>query len=174
MQWRRILKLEKNDILRRLAEFSPRERFMAVGGVLVVLFYGLYLVVYAPIAAEKALLEQKINAQQLAYQQIQKISLEVAALRQNKPASEIVTDDQSVMTVIDASSNQMEVKPGIKRMIPEGADKVTLWLENIAFDKLINWLAILETKHAITVEQISINRQQANKAVVNAKILLIK
>jgi len=49
---------------------------------------------------------------------------------------------------------------------------VTLWLENIAFDKLTNWLAVLETKHAITVDQISVNSEQTNKGTVTAKLLL--
>jgi general secretion pathway protein M len=78
------------------------------------------------------------------------------------------------MAVVDASSQQLEVKPAIKRMIPDGADKVTLWLENIAFDKLTDWLAVLETKHAITVSQVSINREQTQVGTVSAKLLLGK
>jgi len=66
----------------------------------------------------------------------------------------------------------MEIKPGIKRMIPEGTDKVTLWLENISFDKLSQWLAVLETKHAITVTQVNINREANKLGSVNAKLLL--
>jgi len=172
MAWRRTLKLEKNDILRRLAELSPREQLLSAGSVVVIVFYGLYLLIVAPIAEEKILLEQKINAQQQAYQHIKKISTEVAALRKNKPDTVDSVDEQSLMAVVDTSSNQLEVKPAIKRMIPDGADKVTLWLENIAFDKLTYWLAVLETKHAITVNQISINREQTNMGTVNVKLLL--
>lgn len=172
MPWRRTLKLEKNDILRRLAELSPRERLLSAGGVVVIVFYGLYLLIYAPIAADKIQLEQKINVQQQAYQHIKKISAEVAALRKNTQDTPNSVDVQSLMAVVDTSSNQLEVKPAIKRMIPDGADKVTLWLENIAFDKLTYWLAVLETKHAITVNQISINREQTNMGTVNAKLLL--
>ena len=168
------MKLQKNDILRRLSELSPRERILAVGGVIFLILYAFYLTVYAPIAAEKVLLAQKMNAQRQAFQYLTKISKEVASLRKNKPVNAIVTDDQSVMSVVDASSNQMEVKSAIKRLIPEGADNVTLWLENIAFDKLVNWLAVLETQHAIMVNQISVNRQSANQGVVSAKLLLSK
>ncbi len=172
MAWRRTLKLEKNDILQRLAELSPRERLLSAGGVIVILFYGLYLLIYAPVAAEKILLEQKINAQQQAYQHIKKISAEVVELRKNRQATVNSMDAQSLMAVVDASSNQLEIKPAVKRIIPDGTDKVTLWLEKIAFDKLTYWLAVLETKHAITVNQISINREQSNTGTVNAKLLL--
>jgi len=166
------LKLNKNDILQRLAALSPRERLLSVGVVVFIVFCGLYQLVIAPIAAEKILLEQKINAQQQSYQTIKKISVEVAGLRKNQQDTVKSEEGQSLMAAIDASSNQLEIKPAIKRMIPDGADKVTLWLENIAFDKLTNWLAVLETKHAITVDQISVNREQTNKGAVTAKLLL--
>jgi len=166
------LKLEKNDILQRLAGLSPRERLLSAGTLVGTVFYGLYLVVYAPIAAEKILLEQKINAQQQAYQQLKKISSEVVTLRKNNPDAITNKDVQSLMAVVDTSSKQMEVKSAIKRMIPDGTDKVTLWLEDIAFDKLIYWLSVLETKHAITVNQIGITREQPKMDIVNAKLLL--
>jgi general secretion pathway protein M len=166
------LKLEKNDILRRLAELSPRERLLSAGGVIAILFYGLYLLIYAPVAAEKNLLEQKINAQQQAYQHIKKISAEVAGLRKNRQNTVNNPDVQSLMAVVDVSSNQLEIKPAIKRVIPDGADKVTLWLEKIAFDKLAYWLAVLETKQAIKITQISISREQTDTGTVNAKLLL--
>ena len=166
------MKLNKNDIQQRLAALSPRERLLSVGVVVFIVFYGLYQLIIAPIAAEKILLEQKINAQQQSYQTIKKISVEVAGLRKNQQDTVKSEEGQSLMAAIDASSNQLEIKPAIKRMIPDGADKVTLWLENIAFDKLTNWLAVLETKHAITVDQISVNREQTNKGTVTAKLLL--
>lgn len=166
------MKLNKNDIQQRLAALSPRERLLSVGVVVFIVFYGLYQLIIAPIAAEKILLEQKINAQQQSYQTIKKISVEVAGLRKNQQDTVKSEEGQSLMAAIDASSTQLEIKPAIKRMIPDGADKVTLWLENIAFDKLTNWLAVLETKHAITVDQISVNREQTNKGTVTAKLLL--
>jgi len=166
------LKLNKNDILQRLAALSPRERLLSVGVVVFIVFYGLYQLIIAPIAAETILLDQKINAQQQVYQAIKKTSVEVAGLRKKQQNIVKSVDGHSLMAVLDASSNELEIKPAIKRMIPEGDDKVTLWLENIAFDKLTNWLAVLETKHAITVDQISINREQTNKGAVTAKLLL--
>ena len=166
------MKLNKNDIQQRLAALSPRERLLSVGVVVFIVFYGLYQLIIAPIAAEKILLEQKINAQQQSYQTIKKISVEVAGLRKNQQDTVKSEEGQSLMAVIDTSGTQLEIKPAIKRMIPDGADKVTLWLENIAFDKLTNWLAVLETKHAIKVDQISVNREQTNKGTVTAKLLL--
>jgi general secretion pathway protein M len=167
------LKLNKNEFLQRLETLSPRERILSIGVIVFIIFYALYQLVISPIAAEKILLEQKMNAQQRIYQSIKKTSLEVAELRKNQQDTAVDSiEGQSIITVIDASSHELDIKSAIKRMIPEGADKVTLWLENIAFDKLTLWLAVLETKHSITVEQISISREQTNKGTVTAKLLL--
>lgn len=172
MAWRRILKFEKNDVLQRLRELSPRERLLSAGAVILILCYGLYALLYAPIAADKILLEQKINAQQQAYQHIKKISAEVTELRKNGQGPATNRDVQSLMAVVDESSLQLEVKPAIKRLIPDGTDKVTLWLEKVAFDKLAYWLAVLETKHAITVNQISLTHEPADAGTVNARLIL--
>ncbi len=168
------MKLGKNEILQRFSALSPRERLLSAGTIAGIVFYSLYLFIYEPIASEKILLEQKINVQQQTYQQLKKISAEVNALRINNPNPIGDNDAQSVMAVIDASSKQLEISQATKRIIPDGTDKVTLWLENIAFDKLILWLAVLETKHAIKVDQIGVNNEQTKSGVVNAKLLLVK
>jgi general secretion pathway protein M len=166
------LKLEKNEILQRFSALSPRERLLSVGTLVGTVFYGLYLLIYEPLSAEKILLAQKIYAQQQTYQQLKKINAEVQTLRKDNPHSIDSNDAQSIMAVIDASGKQLEIFHATKRMIPDGANKITLWLENIAFDKLTLWLAVLESKHAIRVDQVSIVREQTKSGVVNVKLLL--
>jgi general secretion pathway protein M len=166
------LKLEKNEILQRFSGLSPRERILSVGTLVGTMFYGFYLLIYEPLSAEKILLEQKIYAQQQIYRQLKKINAEANDLRKNNPTPFGTNATQSLMAAIDASGKQLEISHGIKRMTPDGANKVTLWLENIAFDKLILWLAVLESKHAIKVDQVSIVREQTKSGLVNVKLLL--
>jgi len=166
------LKLEKSEILQRYNELSPRDRMLLLVGAIIVLLYSGYQLIYQPLVAESLLLEQKIKSQQQAYQYLQQISSEVAALRERGISAAPELEGQSPMAVIDSSSQQLEIKPTIKRLLPEGADKVTLWLENLAFDKLIVWLAILETKHQLKVIQIDVDRQADAEGLVNAKVLL--
>ena len=79
---------------------------------------------------------------------------------------------QSLMAIIDASSTEKDMKSCIKRMIPDEADTVTLWLENCSFDRFIEWIAILEAEHSITVNQISVEAEQVNKDKVSSKVML--
>ena len=151
---------------------SPRERFLAVLATVVVLFYSAYLFVVAPILADNLVLEQKIKAQQQAYQYLNNISTEVIRLRNQQPKMDDNLQGQSLMAIIDASSLEKDMKSCIKRMIPDEANTVTLWLENCSFDRFIEWIAVLEAEHGITVNQISVEAEQVNKDKVSSKVIL--
>lgn len=166
------MKLVKNELLRHFAGLSTRKRFLSVATIIGVVIYVLYLLVYKPIAEENSLLKQKIYAQQQAYQHLKTVNAEVLALRKHDTDVIANIDAQSLMQVIGISSKQLEISQATKRMIPDGANKVTLWLEDIAFDKLIHWLAILEQKHAVSIIQSNINQDNKMLGIVDAKLVL--
>ena len=166
------MKLNINNYIKQFAGLSPRERFLAVLATVVVLFYSVYLFVVAPILADNLVLEQKIKAQQQAYQYLNNISTEVGRLRNQQPKMDDNLQGQSLMAIIDASSSEKDMKSCIKRMIPDEADTVTLWLENCSFDRFIEWIAVLEAEHGIAVNQISVETEQVNKDKVSSKVIL--
>ena len=151
---------------------SPRERFLSVLAMVVVLFYSVYLFVVDPILADNIVLEQKIKAQQQAYQYLNNISTEVERLRNQQPKMDNDEQRLSLMAIIDASSAEKDMKSCIKRMIPDETDTVTLWLENCSFDRFIEWMAVLEAEHGISVNQISVEAEQVNKDKVSIKVML--
>lgn len=166
------MKLNINSYLKQFSGLSPRERFLSIFVSVVVLLYSVYLFIVAPILADTIVLEQKIKAQQQAYQYLNNISTEVVRLRNQQPEIENNQQGQSLMAMIDASGTEKDMKPCIKRMIPDEADKVTLWLENCSFDRFIEWIAVLEAERGITVNQISVEAEQVNKDQVSSKVVL--
>ncbi|WP_229427438.1 type II secretion system protein GspM [Methylomonas albis] len=143
--------------------------------MLIVLVYGAYLAFYQPFAEQSRSLRQKIQAQGQIYNYLQQVGNQAAALRQqavvDAPAEG--SANQSPMAIVDFSSQQLEIKPAIKHLSPEGEDKVSVWLEHLPFDKLMSWLAILETKHRLQVLQIDVEKpSDAGEGVVNGKVLL--
>lgn len=168
------MRFVKNDLTQRLAELSPRERVLGLGGLLVVLLYGAYLLFYQPLAEQSGLLTLKIQAQRQIYSYLQQVGYEAAVLRQQVTLDAQVVDgaNQSPLAVVDFSSHQLEIKPAIKHLSPEGEDKVSVWLEHLPFDKLMSWLAILETKHRLQVLQIDVEKATDAEGIVNAKVLL--
>jgi type II secretory pathway component PulM len=151
---------------------SPRERFLSVLAMVVVLFYSVYLFVVDPILVDNIVLEQKIKAQEQAYQYLNNISTEVIRLRNQQPKMDNDEQRLSLMAIIDASSAEKDMKSCIKRMIPDETDTVTLWLENCSFDRFIEWMAVLEAEQGISVNQISVEAEQVNKDKVSIKVML--
>jgi type II secretory pathway component PulM len=140
--------------------------------MVVVLFYSVYLFVVDPILADNIVLEQKIKAQEQAYQYLNNISTEVIRLRNQQPKMDNDEQRLSLMAIIDASSAEKDMKSCIKRMIPDETDTVTLWLENCSFDRFIEWMAVLEAEQGISVNQISVEAEQVNKDKVSIKVML--
>ncbi len=168
------MNLNINNLQKQFALLSPRERVLSIAVSVVVLFYSVYLLIFAPILADKIVLEQKIKAQQQTYQYLSSISAEVAELRNQQPETDTSQEEQSLMVMIDTSSVEMDIKSSIKRMVPDDAYKVTLWLEDCAFDQFIDWMAALETNLGITVSQLAVTVDQENIDKVSIKVILSK
>ncbi|MDO9104731.1 MAG: type II secretion system protein GspM [Methylovulum sp.] len=162
-------------MINKLQQLSLRERMLLVGGVAVLLVSGLYAFAYMPIIEGQQRLSAAIATQQELTNLLQTISAEAAGLQGNKqePAGDN-SSQPSLMGLIDASSAPSGIKPAIQRLIPEGQDKVTLWLEHGEFDTLIGWLAMLDKQHAVTVQQIAISREPGDAGLVSGKLLLGK
>lgn len=167
------MKFEKSEILRRFNELSFRERFLALFGAVFLCVYAGYQFLYQPIVAENLLLEQKIDSQRQLYHFLQQVAAEVTVLRVQGAGAAMETEKQSMMVAIDSSSQQLDIKPAIKKLQPEADQQARLVLENVAFDKLIVWLAVLETKHLLQVVDIEIDRPPAGgMGQVHVKLLL--
>ena len=159
----------------KFLQLSLRERILLIGGIAVLFISGLYAFTYLPIVEEEQRLKKAIEAQQQLKSYLQMIATEVAKLPANTAElTEVVDTGQSLISIIDTSSEQLGIKPAIKRMTPEGQDKVSLWLEKCQFDQLMVWLAALDKKHGIEVQQIAVNREQGNVGLVSGKMLLGK
>ena len=110
------MKLDLNNLQKHYLALSPRERLLSVAVTVVVVFYSAYLLVFAPILADKIVLEQKIKAQQQVYQYLTNISTQVAELRTQQPETDNSLEGQSLMALVDASSIEVGIKASIKQL----------------------------------------------------------
>ena len=168
------MKLNKNDILHRLNALSARERFLSAITLIIVFVYGLYTFVYAPISAEKNQLEDKIEAQSEVYQYLKNIQSEVSALRKLKRADVNAKSTDSLMTLVEATSVQQQIKPLINTITSEGDNKVNIRIDAIDFDMLIAWLVELETTQGISVLQINCALLAQEKPSVSVQMMLAR
>lgn len=68
--------------------------------------------------------------------------------------------------------NQLAKVKGLtlKRFEPEGSNGLRVWLDKVEFNKVIDWLELLEAEKGISVEQISIDK--VNSGIVNLRAVL--
>ena len=68
--------------------------------------------------------------------------------------------------------NQLAKVKGLalKRFEPEGSNGLRVWLDKAEFNKVIDWLELLEAEKGISVEQISIDK--VNSGIVNLRVVL--
>ncbi len=155
-----------------LQRLSLRERLLLFGGIALLLISGLYAFLYQPMIEEQQRLKKAIEVQRQLKDYLQGIGAEVAGLQGNSPKVPDAT--QSLLGIIDNGSEQSGIKPAIKRLVPEGQEKVMLWLERCDFDQLMVWIAVLDKEQGISVQQMAISLEQDRAGLVGGKVLLAR
>ncbi|MGD9388894.1 MAG: type II secretion system protein M [Thioalkalispiraceae bacterium] len=145
------------------------ERFALLVGALFIVAFLVYQVIFYPlhksVSNKHQLLNEKIQTLQWMYQ----ATTEYAQLKKNKPQTSTSYSNDSLLTIIDQTTVKLDVRSFIRRIDPEGKDRVQIWLERINFDDLVHLLNILKRNHNINVESLSINRQ-SEQGQVDARI----
>ena len=78
-------------------------------------------------------------------------------------------DGQSLLGVANTTSRSYQIN--FKRYEPAGENGLNLWIEGALFNNVMRWLERIEKKHQITVQDISIDKQDAD-GVVNVRLML--
>lgn len=148
---------------------APRERQFVSLGAFFVLLSIIYLFIYEPL--ETALEEDKtrLALRQAEWSQLVTITDEYKRLGGGEQAK-IARDKRSLLAIIDQGGSAAGIKSSIKRLTPEGVNKVRVRVEDVVFDKLLQWLVTNSTKHAINAELFLVRKtDQAGR--VNATLL---
>jgi len=134
-------------------QLKPRERmFIMIGGGFFLILV-LYLAVLEPLIIKVDELTVKVDKQKTLVKSLKSMSKEVALLRQNTGGAVISKrQGQSLLVLVDRTSKREKLAKSITRIEPDGTARVRVWLEKAAFDDLIKWLSVLESKYNILVE----------------------
>jgi general secretion pathway protein M len=149
---------------------QPRERIILLFGAGCVLLLLLYAFVWEPLSKERTRLEQSVAEQRALLAWIGDASQEVERLRGGRIAKEGRTGE-SLMALVDRTAKSGGLGTHLKRLQPDGSDKVRLWLEASPFDSLVRWLKQLEEKYGVYSEGVVIDSTD-NQGLVNARLVL--
>ncbi|WP_018954747.1 type II secretion system protein GspM [Thioalkalivibrio sulfidiphilus] len=143
-------------------------RILMVGGALLCLLLP-YMLIWQPLHDRAERLERTLVAQRADASWMQQAA---AQLRATAATGRTATPaGQSLLGLIDRTVREGQLGGTVRRVQPEGANTVRVWLEDAPFDELMIWLGTLETRHGIRATSLVVDRQAA-PGRVNARLTL--
>jgi general secretion pathway protein M len=79
---------------------------------------------------------------------------------------------ESLLSLVDRSAREAGMGEGLNRVEPEGKQTVRVWLNDIAFDVMIPWLAELNKTQGVIPESLVVDRQ-VTSGRVNVRLVLV-
>ncbi|MGD2117897.1 MAG: type II secretion system protein GspM [Chromatiales bacterium] len=155
-------------MLDRFNTLQAREQKILGFGALLLLILLLYEAVWTPLNERVELMHNQVSAQQQRISSLQQIVTEYQALQPVETSRPRVR--QSLLSLLDRTSKQHQIKENIRSLTPDGNQKVRMRIVDAEFDRLAAWLANL-SKLGLKVQQIDINREDA-EGLVSAGILV--
>jgi general secretion pathway protein M len=152
-------------------QLSPRERIMVVIGGGALLLTLIYLLIWQPLkqGIQKEQDNLALHVEQLSTMRQQ--AIEVRQLKRGAGGRQRVTDSSSLLSLVDRTATQRQIKASLNKIQPDGNDGVRLWLDSANFDQMMEWLNLLERQHGVYVTDISIEHDEI-PGRVSSRILL--
>ncbi len=151
---------------------QTRERYLLIGGTLVLLLLGLYVLFWEPLASdlEKLRTQDAASASQLIW--MQQAQNEIRSLKGNRrtPNVDLRT---SLISAVERTANSNRIRAQVKRMEPQGKKKISVEFTAVSFDQLISWLGELETRYGAKVVQFY-STQTDKPGRVDARVILTR
>ncbi|MEZ5543271.1 MAG: type II secretion system protein GspM [Pseudomonadota bacterium] len=154
-----------------LDNLAPRERMMvlAVAAFLVLLLA--YLLIWAPLRGGYVDLRDTVTDQRATAVWMQESAQLLAQLKRSGVRGGGL-GGQSLLSLADSTARAGGLSGALKRVEPEGADSVRVWLEGAAFDQVVRWLGSLAERYGISADTASIERVADAAGRVNVRLTL--
>jgi general secretion pathway protein M len=148
---------------------SNRERLLVAGGAMLTLALLLYALAWQPFQASHRRLRQSVAEQRAELAAMRQMAIEIKQLGESngKPPA---TEGRSLLTLVDQTARAAGLGAALKRVTPQGEDRLGVQFDAVEFDKLVPWLGALERDHRIVIVNLSVDRATAGR--VNARLIV--
>ncbi|PIW29974.1 MAG: hypothetical protein COW29_05270 [Rhodobacterales bacterium CG15_BIG_FIL_POST_REV_8_21_14_020_59_13] len=149
------------------AERSAREQILLGSLSLVIGFLALWYLVAAPLVEFR-------NTSRAAYtdsvERYRELSVGIARYQAllSEEGRRASADNRPLRTIVSERAAAMELP--LSRMVPDEAGRLNVWTGNADAERVMNWLADLEQRHAIVAIRANIDREGDGRA--RAQIVL--
>ncbi len=150
---------------------EQREQRVLLAGAGILLVLLLYVLIWQPLQSRHERAANGVVSGQATLGWMLEAAAEVRALQGSGTSAGNGLEGRSLLAVVDQSARRTGLGDALKRVEPEGAGAVRVWLEAASFDQMIGWLAGLSQQQGVQVDVISIERGDATGRV-NARLTL--
>jgi len=148
---------------------ASEQRMLTLGGIALVIIF-IVFGIWQPLQKRVAGLEQDVVQQQAVKRWMNQAAAEVKQLQRSGAATR-PQDGRSLLAVVDQTAKRRGLGAGLKRLEPDGQSAVKVWLEQVKFDDVIQWLNQLQSQNGLNVDTITIDRQD-EVGLVNVRMTL--
>lgn len=150
----------------KLQQMPEKDRkallILSVFTAVLIFIYAIYL----PLEAYHDRARQNAEVSQELYQWLKSKESQAKAVSK-KPAGANSSND-SLLTQVTETAKDNGL--GLKRVQPEGNDKIRLWLEDAPFNQVLIALDKLQSERGLKIEEVSIDRKAPGKVDARATI----
>jgi len=150
---------------------NARERAtLAIAGVALgaVIFF---LAVWEPIFKQRDQLQVSVQSQRNNLAWMEGSATKLKGLRAASGGQRIQGGDQSLLSIVDQTSKQANLRKYIQRMEPESGDGVRVWVDEADFDRFVRWLSNLERRYGVATARATITRGE-KPGIIDARLSL--
>jgi general secretion pathway protein M len=150
---------------------NPREQMALVAAAAALLLFLIYLLAWQPFMDSVEQKRLQVKSQQVTLDWMKQNLGEIQHIRSQRRTAGISNTNEALLTMVDRTAKQSQLRQQIQRIKPQGDDTVQLWVEQAAFDTLVKWLGGLSLQYGIQIESLNIDRQES-PGIVNARLVL--
>lgn len=148
---------------------SRERKVLIIGAICLLILFG-YAVVWEPHQKAMNGLRAQIDAKQQDLAWMQQAANSINQLRAGSGGRK-GNSKASLLTIVDSSAKQNQLGPAVKRVQPDGQQRVQVWLEKASFDDLMRWVDRLNRQHGVVANSLFIEKG-AEPGQVDAKLVL--
>ena len=130
-------------------------RLLVICGVVLGIFI-IYSVIWSPLFNSVEDLKIQIGAQQKVLHYLQRASTTISGLK-----AEGIQATQSggdLLSLAEQTLSQQALSTYLKQVKQPQQNQITLIFQNVPFDKLMQWVQMMVTQHAVSVKQMTATR----------------
>ena len=146
---------------------GQRERLLVGAGGALVAILLLYALLWTPLQRDLDRLRANLPRE---FDQLQWMRAQAARIKVLRAVPPVVPSG-GLLTFVEQSAQAYNIRPNIKRIEPQGANTVSLAIDGVGFNSLVEWLANLQKQGGVRIENASLE-PQPTPGIVNARLLL--